>query len=334
LRQLLIGVLLILTAPGAFAQDCRELEKSKKLIYGFKPPQLTDEQRTAKSKEMDKFWEQAKAQKDSQACIKQLLEAESANAFFLYDGAQLLMRLDKSQSVGTLQTVAKAIGRSDLNDVDLADYLQTVRMLDAKGIDTAALADKYITASQADAFIPQHSLKVDRSIGAVFLYGTMAPEKVDDRLIPLLQSSNPEIKSAVIYMLSLNMSARSFTALKSLQGLNKKDQQMVDSVLIPREVKTKPKSKYTREQILAKLMKFPEMDESDFVDGEDKEIDNSILLTLMPEDVNLFRQARSKGITGISDESLYRYFDLSRLLMGLINKHNLYAEARKVEVKR
>jgi hypothetical protein len=323
----LIAILFAFPASG---QNCPELEAAKKKIYGFKPPTLSKEQQTATAKEMDGFWNLAKKDKNARTCLTRMLQNEPANSFFLYDGAQLLLELDPKQTTPTLETVAKAIARSDLADIEIGSYLQTVRMLDAKGVDTGELAEKYMRAPKVDAFIPQHSLQVPKPLGAVFLYGPMHPDKVDRHLIPFLQSTDEETKSSAIYILALNMSPRSLAALKELQGLSKRDQEMVDGVLTVREVRVKEKSKYTRAQILAKLAKFPDMDESDFAEGEDKEIDNSILSTLTAQDLDALRAARSRGIKGISDESLYRYFDLTRLLLGLINKHNLYAEHRKV----
>lgn len=334
LRKMIVLLAAVLTVLPAFGQNCGELEAARKKIYGFKPSSLSKDQQTTKAKEMDGFWDLAKKNKDAQVCLKRMLEQEADNSFFLYDGAQLLLTLDDKHTPSTLEAVGKAVLRADLEDIEIGSYLETVRLLDAKGVETGPHADKYMRAKKVDAFIPTHSLRVPRRVGAVFLYGPMPPDKVDEHLIPFLQSSDEETKSSAIYMLALNMSSRSLAALKGLQGLSKRDQEMVDGVLTVREVPVKPKSKYTRAQILAKLQKFPDLDESDFAEGEDKEIDNSILSTLTPEDLDSLRAARSRGIKGISDESLYRYFDLSRLLLGLINRHNMYAEHRKAAAKK
>jgi hypothetical protein len=324
-------VLLAFSAASS-GQDCAQLEAKKKKIYSFKPSSLNKTQQAEKGKEMDDFWNTALAMKEAGGpCIVKLLAAEPDGAFFLYDGAKLLLHIDKTLPPAKLTAAAEAMVRSDLTDVYMADYLQTVRLLDSKGIKTAGLADKYMQATKVDAFIPQHSLKVTKDLGAVFLYGTLLPDEVDDHLVPFMQSTDEETRSAAIFMLSLNLTARSFNALKKIRGnpgLTKKDKENIDAVLTPKAVKVKEKSKYSRAQIVAKLQKFPEMDESDYSPGEDKEIDSSILSTLLPEDISLFRAARRNGIKGVSDESLYRYFDLSRLLLQLINKHNLYAEER------
>jgi hypothetical protein len=331
--KMLSGLLTLLVfSTAASGQDCAQLEATKTKIYTFKPSSLNKTQQAAKGKELDEFWNTALAMKDAgAACVVKLLAAEPDGSFFLYDGAKLLLHMDKTLPPAKLRAAAEAMVRSDLTDVDMADYLQTVRLLDSKGIETARLADKYMQARKVDAFIPQHSLKVTKELGAVFLYGPLLPDEVDDHLAPFLQATDEETRSAAIFMLSLNLTPRSLNVLKKIRGnpgLTKKDKENIDAVLTPKSVKVKEKSKYSREQIVAKLQKFPEMDESDNARGEDKEIDNSILSTLRPEDISLFRAARRNGIKGVSDESLYRFFDLSRLLLQLINKHNLYAEER------
>ena len=103
----------------------------------------------------------------------------------------------------------------------------------------------------------------------------------------------------------------------------------VFSTLKPFAVPVGP-PKYTREQMLAKVTKFPEMDmdASANPEAENKALDNSVYATFRVDDVEALRESRRRLITGVSNESVEGYVEMSRVLLHLINKLNLYAEYR------
>src|SRR5581483_7151504 len=102
-------------ASGQSAASCNQLNDLIKSTYDFKPSKLSEAQQTVKSKEMDKVWDAVKAKpKEMLPCLRQALRAPDANAWFIFDGSELLLSLDPSAE-------SKAFEVSALNKVDLAD---------------------------------------------------------------------------------------------------------------------------------------------------------------------------------------------------------------------
>jgi hypothetical protein len=54
----------------------------------------------------------------------------------------------------------------------------------------------------------------------------------------------------------------------------------------------------------------------------------SAIANLTEADLPLVREARRKSLHGLSDESLGEYFAFSRLILGVINRLDLYKEYR------
>ena len=61
----------------------------------------------------------------------------------------------------------------------------------------------------------------------------------------------------------------------------------------------------------------------------DKEFIQSAIALLQEEDLPALREARRKSIYGLSDEALHEYFALSRILLGVTNRLDLYKEWRE-----
>jgi hypothetical protein len=72
------------------------------------------------------------------------------------------------------------------------------------------------------------------------------------------------------------------------------------------------------------------MDPAEESQREDKAPDNSVYATFTPADVETLRESRRKFITGVSNEAVEGYAEMSRVLLHFINKLPLYAEYRKV----
>jgi len=55
---------------------------------------------------------------------------------------------------------------------------------------------------------------------------------------------------------------------------------------------------------------------------------NSAVATLLPEDFKTLQDARRKALFNVSDESLEEYLAFTQLMIGLINKLDLYKDYR------
>ena len=89
---------------------------------------------------------------------------------------------------------------------------------------------------------------------------------------------------------------------------------------------TRP-SKYTREEMLQKVARFPEID-PDINEAEDQALDNSVYATFTAADVGVLQEGRRRMIQGVSNESVEGYAEISRVLLNLINVLDLDKDYR------
>jgi hypothetical protein len=311
---------------------CSNIADAEKKTYGFRPGKLSDSERKEKSEAMDSYWNLVKSSgSEGVACLRSLLPRQ-ADGFAVFDEGSLLYSLDHSAE--STDVVVHAVARTDLTDVQPADYVGMALQLAHEGADIEPIANNYLTAkNDVTTYLARHGgYKLGRAAGALLLYGIMPTDKIDDTMSRAVHSEVAEVRNAAVVVWSLNMTERSFkglAALGNLDGFSEEAKHQVRFVLTPFEVRvTTPK--YTREQMLAKIGKFPEieMDKSEDFAREDKALDNSVYATFTNADVETLRESRRKFITGVSNESVEGYTEMSRVLIHLINKLHMYAEYR------
>jgi hypothetical protein len=319
-----------LVSTGLAQDTCTDIAKAKAQTYGFHPATLTKAERDQKSAQMDTFWNLVKSGgQPAVACVRQLIAKESTDTYFLFDAASLLADLDPSGSSD--KSILDGIARSDMKDVASDGYIYLCLKLSKRSIDIGPLAGKFLHAENVTVYLPQHgAYKLDRTRGAILLFGSMEPKLVDQYLIPELSSSDHEIRDTAALVLSLNLTEASYKALAtlgSMENLSKEARESVTYVTTRRPVQVVKPAKYTRQQMLEKLARLPEMDEN-IDEAEDKALDNSIYATLTVADLDAVRAGRRKMITGVSNESVEGYYEMSRVLLNLINVVDAYAQYR------
>lgn len=334
MRKFILGSwlsFLFVNSIACFAQTtCKTIAEAEQKLYGFRPAKVSDSERKQKSAAMDSFWQLVLTSgPQGVACLRSLLEKQT-DTFAVFDEASLLYSLDRSPE--SLNIVARAVAKTDLADVQPADYVRMGLDLAKEGQDTEPIARNYINAkSDVTTYLPEHgAYRLDRAAGAILLYGVLPTDKIDDALSAEIKSRNPDTRNAAVTVWSLNMTARSFKGLADLgemKDFSEEARRQVHSTLIPFSVPVST-PKYTRAQMLAKIAKFPEMDmdPSEEFERENKALDNSVYATFTPADVDTLRESRRKVIAGVSNESVEGYVEMSRVLLHLINKLGLYAE--------
>ena len=341
-RSAMALVFLLLLVPGAVAQNdpCAQLQVLKKEVYGFRAASLNQQQQAEKEKEVDRFWSAAQAQGPrGVSCVRAMLEAERRDTFFLFDAATLLLHLDGSPK--SLEVIKDAASRADLAEINPAGYVELVLELARQGVDTSVLAAKYMEYPKVDGFLPEHSLPLDRATGAIFLYGSMPPEQADKNLIPLLQSKEKYVHDTAVLQLALNMTRESYRALAALPGIdNLPDfaRKQVIAAMAYHAPAGKALPTYSREQILARLRRIPrtpeemqsELKKEKPVLGiaDDEPFIRSAIATLEAADLDSIRDARRASLMAVSDEALYEYAAYTRIILGIINRLDLYKEFR------
>jgi hypothetical protein len=332
--------LLLVAAAAAQQQGCAELQALKKATYGFRPTKLSQLQQTAKEKQIDRFRKLAESQGERGVrCLRGMLKSESRDSFFLFDGANLLLHLDDSQP--SLAVVRESALRSDLGEINTAGYVELVLEMAQHGVDTGALAEKYMRYPNVDGDIPERSLTVDRATGAIFLYGSMSAERADKDLVPLLAAKEADVHSTAALELALNMTLESYRALSGLPGIDHLPEyvqkEVVESMAYHAPAgNVIPTS--SREQVLLRLRTLPrtadqmeaELKKENPVVGiaDDEAFIRSAMATLTAADLDAVREARRAALLSVSEESLYEYAAYTRLILGVINRLDLYKEYR------
>lgn len=332
--------LLLVVAATAQERECAELQALKKETYGFRPTKLTEEQQTAKEDQVERFRRLAASQGERGIrCLREMVRSESRDSFFLFDGASLLLYLDDSYQ--SLDVVSEAASRSDLGEINAANYVELVLELAQHGVDTGALAEKYVRYPQVDGYMPERSLAVDRATGATFLYGSMSAERADKYLVPLLAAKENFVRGTAALELALNMTQESLRALAGLSGIDdlpKYAQKEVVAVLAYHAPPDNVIPTYSREQVLARLHALPrsaeqleaELKKEDPIVGlaGDEPLIRSAIATLSAADLETVRGARRAALISVSEDSLNEYTAYTRVILGLINRLDLYKDYR------
>ncbi len=256
-------LLSLLVCFPVFAQKpdpCAALDAAKAKTYGFRPSKLTAKERQAKSLQMDSFWHLAEADKPTGAqCLRGLLSAEKQDGFFLFDGASLLSSLD--QSPESAKIVVASLQRAEMAEVEPAGYLRLLLRLSNNGMDIGPLASRYLQYPMVKAFIPQHAMDLDRDMGGLLLYGSMAPEQEDSYLIAALADKQAYARSTAALLLALNMTEASLKALSTFSELAElpDDSRKVVQSYRTYEAYKAPAApaKFSREEVLAYIAQLP-----------------------------------------------------------------------------
>jgi len=137
-------------------------------LYSFEPHKLSSEQIEAKSKVLDSFWEEVKAEpRRYLPLLKNELRDPSNSAFFSYDGSKLLLTVSKDKADQAL--ALETIPRADLRSVQHTDYLRTVHWFAWNGFNTTKAALRVLDYPEFKAFIVQHALTLAQDYSLIYM---------------------------------------------------------------------------------------------------------------------------------------------------------------------
>jgi hypothetical protein len=206
--------------PAADRTPCDSIRTAKSRVYGYHIAQLTEEQIDVKSKELEAFWKQVQnAGPDGVSCIRDLLAEEKSDHVFQFDAASMLFPADRSPE--TLNLIRDSLRQADFQESDPADYLTLALGLGQAGVDIRPLAAKLLLYPNATIHISEHQTDLDSDTAALFLYGSMEPEKATSALTHLLEAKQPFVRAAAAHLLAEQMNEDSFRALSKWDGVAK-----------------------------------------------------------------------------------------------------------------
>jgi hypothetical protein len=317
MKKIVIITFIILFANLSFSQStCDSLILLKKKTYDFKPSDFSDSVKDLKSAELDIFWNTAKRNRaEAAVCLNEMILNETHDSYFCFDASSLLLRLDTTGKY--LPTVLKGIDKCDLEDLQLSPYLSICFYLGMKGYDISGLTNKLISIPNARVFLSDHFMTLNAIDASIFLYNAMPLKTAENALFEAIKNGNETAKHNASVILNLVSTERGDSLLNSLI----ENKQMPDSTIKFVEKDRKEfvmhcKGQTGRSKILEHLKDVPYNFEKEFYGfaGNDKLI-CSACNQLTIQDIELIREARRRSTPGISDEALYEYFALTRILM-------------------
>jgi len=318
-----LGFVHVLATPGA-AATCDDLEAAKRTTYGFRPSQLSEEERKAKIRTLDAFWASVKARgPEGVVCLRSMINADSSDGYFAFNAASLLASLDRSPD--SLTAIEVGLARTNLDDIDVAAYIRMVVGLIHAQRNIENLGQKYLRHPNVDTRIAQHGgMLLDRDGGGIIIYGSLPSAAADRYLAAALRLPEPYTRATAAKLLALNLTEAALRALKTFPWMSLKPE---DRKLIEHFVKRRPPAvsgsgSKSRQDVLIALARIPTTFASDDA------LVASGVRTLDARDLDSLRDARRRSITGISDEALAEYFAITEVLVGVINRLDLYRDLR------
>ncbi len=320
----------IALSPFVYSQDndsCREFRQRIRTTYNFRPALLKNQAESdMKSAAMDKIWESTKASpKELVPCLRQALEDPSADAWFRFDGSNLLVSLDPSDASKTLQI--KSFAANNLDDVDLRVWVTTLTRLGLEGFDVSEPGERWLSYPKARYFLPEHgAYEVNMLQGALFIFGSMDEMVAVPALLKIVNRSNDPGREAALAILLNENTPESRRSLRQLDvsSLSSKARRIIrDELDHPDLFEPRSKPKTSRKEFLDAFEAFLNGDSHVFFELVDRVPDGEkdVVATMTPEDLPLVRRVRRRMIAGGNQHSIEYYASFTKIIRTIMLKN-------------
>jgi hypothetical protein len=290
LKVFLLFIVLLFTVSALCCGQTtyEQFHSDVQALYSFHPSKLSEQEREAKSAEMDKFWNKIESDKNGYIpLLREELTDLTNPPFFLFDGSQLLLKISKEKSDKLV--CLRAIAHCDLNDVQHSHYLFTVQSLAKDGLNTTEAALHILDYPGFKVFIPQHALTLAQNY--CFLY-------------MLLPTDELFYVDSCIAQLKVQKNDTSIQTLTMLlwYTVTKEGDRSIENISSDPSISQSSKN-YAHE----------------FQGANDKILQNAIALQ-SNSSYDELKQARKKVMSRISDEALYELDELTMKIRFAYNK--------------
>lgn len=348
--------------------SCDSIRAAKTKVYGYHIAQLTEAQIDAKGKELDAFWKQVQAAgPEGLTCVRGLLAEEKTDHIFQFDASSMLFPTDHSPQTLTLirdsltqadfqdsdpadyLSLAFELGQAGVDVAPLAGKLllypnATIHIsehaLDLDS-DTAALflygsMDPGQATSALTGLLPD-PLPFVRAAGAHLLAEQMTEGSFRalsnwDGVAKIEEDFRRNDIQTIMKFQPVNAADYAhpkFTrevVLQTIAGLPHTRKEFDDvmatkGAAFDKEMRDKKATQQELAQAVAdNLPIYGVADHTAFI--------NSAVATLQPADFDTIREARRKSLYNVSDESLSEYLAYTQIMIGMLNRLDLFKEFR------
>jgi tetratricopeptide (TPR) repeat protein len=198
------------------AASCVELKRLVATTYAFRPSKVAQAERDAKAKEMDRVWNFAEAHAaEVTPCLRRMLEQPDASAFFRFDGASLLVKLDPSPASKGLE--ARLWLDAPLEDVDPKTWVEILAQRGLEGFDVSKAGRRWLTEPGLRYFLEDHgAYEVTPYDGAVFLFGSMDEKQARPALIDIARDPKHPGRLSALWLLLFQATPEARDAIGTL----------------------------------------------------------------------------------------------------------------------
>lgn len=308
---------LVLAAGLQADGGCEPLAELVKKTYDFVPAKLPDGERKAKFAAMDAVWELVRSDRARFVpCLRELLAAPDAQAWFLCDGSALLSEVEPTRASLELQT--RLWSHTALDLVDLEPFTWTLAKLGTQDQDVSAGGEAWLRAGERTFHVARHDLTVGREAAALLVYGSMPEELATPALARIARDGAHPGRALATSTLAELATAEALAELRTLDlsGLPAETRAEVER-LCKRGPTLKPRSGGVRRETLVEaLQAFTAGDVEPWVELQlaDEHWYEHLARSLKPEDLPLLRRMRRERLLALSDEALGEYLGYARVL--------------------
>lgn len=321
-----------LTAVSSFAysqekDSCSEFQQTIRTTYNFRPALLANEaERNRKIAAMDRIWESVKGNPtDLLPCLRRALEDPKADAWFRFDGSNLLVSLDGSSAAKEL--LIRSYAASNLEDVDRRLWVATLARYGVDGFDVSEAGERWISYPKARYFLPEHgAYEVKVFEGTLFIFGSMdEAQAVPDLLRIVHQTNHPGREVAVAMLLNEN-TPESISALRQLDisGFSSSTKNFLRSELDhPGLFEPRGKPKTSRQEFLDAFNGLLNGNSNLFFDLVAKVPDGErdVVATLTQDDLPLVRRVRRQMISAGNQHAIEYYARFTKIIRTIMLKN-------------
>jgi hypothetical protein len=349
--------------------SCDALRVAKAKTYGFQLDQLKEEQLAAKTKELDAFWKKVQAAgPEGVSCLRTLLAEEKTDHLFQFDAASMLFPADHAPETLNLirDSIAQAdfqetdpanylalaleLGHAGVDIAPLAAKLllfpSAVIQISEHSLDldsdTAALflygvmepskasnalipllqaPEPFVRAAAAHLLAEQMTEESFRALSKWDGLSKIEEEFRRNDIQAIMKYQPPNLadyehpkftrEQVLQTIASLPHTQKEFDKVMATKG-TAFDQQMRDKKANQQELS---------QAVVDSLPIYGIADHTTFV--------TSAVATLEPGDFATIREARRRSLYNVSDESLAEYFAYTQIMIGVLNRLDLFKEYRQ-----
>ncbi len=305
---------------------CDPLLEAKQKTYGFSPSSLSQLEKTAKIRGLDRFWKLAERDpKQSAGCLVAMLEEDRKDSYFLFDGSQLLFSLAKSAK--SAEVVAGALAQVNLDDIKPYDYVALAIEASKAGAGISSAAMNFARATNVEDYRAGSGVVMNRERGTVALFGRLPVEDEVANAKALFQSGGPAASPYGLLLLALALTPDALAVVKQagdMAAIPAPIRRQLSTLISRNLPRARSAPVYQREQLLKTMKSAPNYPPGLKGPAENEDFMASAFSELQAGDAAVVREARRRSIVDPSAASLIQYYAYTHILHVVETKAGLF----------